>query len=130
MLIFLNESNILKPPVALTLDRAKSELSVLRRKHKKIQIGICRASDHSSFNHSTIKHLSSLTFNDFENLSHNEESDESRKSASPNTDSKKILNIFSNRKKAASKRKRNSNSARDSGFIETDGKSTSQKDSN
>jgi hypothetical protein len=117
-LIFLNETNILKPPIALTIDRVKSEYTALRRENKSIHIGICRCSDRSLFNNTTIRHLGSLIFNEFENLSHNED----RKSPLiVNTDSKKLLNLFSTKKKSIPNQKRYSSPNRDSGFIETDG---------
>jgi hypothetical protein len=116
ILIYLNKTNILKPPIALTIDRVKSEFTALRRQHKSITIGICRCSDRSLLNNTTIKHLGSLTFDEFENLS----LENCKSSAIVHTDSKKLLNLFSNKKKSSLIPKRNSQ--RDSGFIETDGK--------
>jgi hypothetical protein len=122
-LIFLNETNVLKPPIALTIDRVKSEFTALRRQHKTVQIGICRCSNRSLFNNTTLKHLGSLTFNEYKNLSKNEEFNEhQRSSIIVNNDSKKVLNLFSNKKKSISIQKRNSSPNRDSGFVETDGK--------
>src|SRR5439155_2128185 len=99
------------------IDRVKSEFIALRRKTKSIQIGICRCLNRTLFNNRTIKHLGSLTFQEFENLSF-----DNRKSSSiVHTDSKKFLNLFSNKKKSSILiQKQNSN--RDSGFVETDGK--------
>ena len=57
----------------------KSEFIALRRQHKTIQIGICRCFNRSLFNNTTLKHLSSLTINEFQNLSQNEEIHENRK---------------------------------------------------
>ena len=78
----INENNLLKPPVALTIDRVKSEFIALRRQNKLIRIGICRCSNRTLFNNVTIKHLGSLTFNEFENLSVNEEFHEKQKISS------------------------------------------------
>ncbi|CAF4384219.1 unnamed protein product [Rotaria sp. Silwood2] len=120
ILIFFNEHNVLKPPIALTIDRVKSEFTALCRKTKSIQIGICRSTDRSLYNNKTIKHLGALTFHEFENLSQNEELTENQTS-SPNTDSKRLLNLFSTKKKSISiQQQRNSSSYRDSGFVETD----------
>ncbi|CAF1110630.1 unnamed protein product [Rotaria sordida] len=120
ILIFLNQYNILQPPIALTIDRVKSEFSALRRKNKLIQIGICRSLDQSLYNNTTIKHLSTLTFNEFENLSQNEEFITTNEKSSINIESKKLLNLFSTKRKSITIQKRNSNSYRDSGFVETD----------
>ncbi len=113
VLIYLNGTNILKPPIALSIDRVKSEFTALRRQNRSIQIGICRYEDRALMNNTTIKHLGSLTPAEFESLAL-----ENRKSSS---DSKKILNLFSNKRKSVSNSKQNSN--RDSGFVETDRKS-------
>ncbi|CAF2093894.1 unnamed protein product, partial [Rotaria magnacalcarata] len=119
ILIFLNELNILKPPVALTIDRVKAEFTSLRRQSKIIQIGVCRSSDRSLFNNTTVKHLGALTFEEFKNLSYTEEFNENQK-PSPTVETKKRAHLFSNKKKTLSINKRNSASNRDSGFTETD----------
>lgn len=112
VLIYLNNTNLLKPPIAMTLDRFKSEFTALRRQGQSIQVGICRCTDRSVPNNTTIKHLGALTRVEFENLSH-----ENRKpSSTVHTESKKLLHLFSNKKKSVS------HSNRDSGFVETDGK--------
>lgn len=110
ILIYFNETNILKPPVSLTIDRVKSEFTALRRQNKSIRIGICRYTDQCLLNNTTIKHLSSLTYDELKNLSQNNELISTRKSP-VNTESKKIFNLFSSKKQ---------NSIRDSGFVETD----------
>ena len=117
VLIYLNHLNLLHPPIALTLDRVKSEFTALRKQNQLIHIGICRCSDRAVLNNTSIKHLGALTFEQFENLSL-----ENRKSSSSIvlTESKKLLHLFSNKKKSVSSSKRSS--ARDSGFIENDGK--------
>ncbi len=97
----------------MSIDRVKSEFIALRRQNRSIQIGICRYEDRALMNNTTIKHLGSLTPAEFESLAL-----ENRKSSS---DSKKILNLFSNKRKSVSNSKQNSN--RDSGFVETDRKS-------
>ncbi|CAF3402413.1 unnamed protein product [Rotaria socialis] len=119
VLIFLNELNILKPPVALTIDRVKAEFTSLRRQSKIIQIGVCRSSDRSLFNNTTVKHLGALAFDEFKNLSYTEELNENQK-PSPTVETKKRVHLFSNKKKTLSSSKRNSASNRDSGFTETD----------
>ena len=121
VLILLNENNILKPPIALAIERVKSEFTALRRQNKLIQIGICRCSDRSLFNSITIKHLGSLTWNEFENLSHSEEFYENQKLSSVNV-SKKRSNFFFTKRKSMLVQKRSSRPTRDSGFIETDSK--------
>ncbi len=123
-MIFLNENNVVKPPISLTMDRVKSEFTALRRQNKSIQIGICRCSDRSLFNNTTIQHLGSLTFHEFENLSHNEQFNENPKSSSiVNNESKKFLNLFSNKKKKSPAiQKQKSSLNRNSAFIEIDGK--------
>lgn len=103
----MNEINILKPPISLTLDRVKSEFTALRRQNQSIYIGICRYSDRCLLNDTTIKHLSSLTYDEFKNLSQNNEINFKEKS--PET--KKIFHLFSNKKRQ---------SLRDSGFVESD----------
>lgn len=114
--------NLLQPPIALTIDRVKSEFAALRKQNQLIQIGVCRCSNQSLFNHLTIKHLGALTIDQFENLAQ-----DNRKSSPPPsivlTESKKFLHLFSNKKKSASNSKRSS--ARDSGFVENDGKKIS-----
>jgi len=127
VLVFFNEKNLLKSSISLTSDRIKSEFTSLRRHNKSIRIGICRCSDRSLFNNATIRHLSSLTFDEFQKLSLDEFStpsfNESRKSLTnidetpPNTDSKKIL--YKNKTLI---QKRSTSPNRDSGFIEADGK--------
>jgi len=127
VLVFLNEKNLLKPPISLTNDRIKSEFTSLRRHKKSIRIGICRCTDQSLFNNTTIRHLGSLTFDEFQKLTLDDSStfslNESRKSLTiidkilTNTESKKILN-----KNKLLVQKRSTSPNRDSGFIETDGK--------
>ncbi|UJR22808.1 hypothetical protein I4U23_025838 [Adineta vaga] len=109
ILIFLNGTNIIKPPIALTIDRVKSEFTALRRQNKPIQIGICRCVDRSIFNNATVQHLGSLTIHEFENLSRHEESNEIHKSTTiVHSESKKLLSLFSNKKKLISNGKRKS----------------------
>ena len=119
VLIYVNHLNLLHPPIALTLDRVKSEFTALRKQNQLIQIGICRCSDRALLNNTTMKHLGALTFEQFENLSR-----ENRKSPSSSsivlTESKKLLHLFSNKKKSVSSSK--GSSARDSGFVENDRK--------
>ena len=99
----------------------------MHRHKKPIRIGICRASDRSLFNTATIRHLGSLTLNEFQKLSIDDlltpSLNESQKSLtiagdiSTNVDSKK----FSNNKNKLLIQKRSASPNRDSGFIETDG---------
>jgi hypothetical protein len=135
VLVFLNEKNLLKPPISLKNDRIKSEFTALRRQKKPIHIGICRCSDRSLFNTTTIRHLGSLTLTDFQKLSIDDpltpSLHESRKSSTvideiiTNVDSKKFLNnnksIYEQQNKQLIQ-KRSSSPNRDSGFIETDGR--------
>lgn len=134
-MVFLNEKNLLQPPISVTLDRVKSECSALRRSQKLIRLGICRIVDQSLLNPTTIQHLGSLTFDEFQQISVDEpltpSLNTSRKSI---VNSEKIKNdvepkrrshFFSSKKKylqQKSSTKRNSSPNRDSGFIETDGK--------
>ena len=101
----------------MTIDRVKSEFTALRKQNQLIQIGICRCSNQSLLNHITIKHLGALTIDQFENLSQ-----ENRKSSSSIvlTESKKFLHLFSSKKKSVPNSKRSS--ARDSGFVENEGR--------
>ena len=109
MLIFLNDTDIIKPPVALSIDRVKSEFTALRRQNKPIQIGICRCADRSVFNNATVQHLGSLTLPEFENLSRREESNDTQTSTTiVHSESKKLLSLFSNKKKSFSIKKRKS----------------------
>lgn len=135
ILVFLNEKNLLKSSIALSNDRIKSELTSLRRHNKSIRIGICRCLDRSLFNNTTIRHLSSLTFDEFQKLSLDgsltPSINESRKSLTIiddiiiNTDAKKISNknkLINEQQKKLLVQKRSTSPNRDSGFIETDGK--------
>jgi hypothetical protein len=127
VLVFLNDKNLLTSPIALTNDRIKSEFTSLRRHNKSIRIGICRSSDQSLFNHTTIRHLGTLTLDEFRKLSLDNPStsslNESRKSLTTvdeiitNTEAKTIL-----KKTKPLIQKRSASPNRDSGFIETDGK--------
>ena len=134
-MVFLNERNLLKSPIALTNDRIKSEFTSLRRHNKSIRVGICRYSNRSLFNNTTIQHLGSLTFDEFQKLSLDDSStpslNESRKSLTiidkiiTNTDSKTISNknkLTCEQQKKPLVQKRSTSPNRDSGFIETDGK--------
>ncbi|CAF3486115.1 unnamed protein product [Adineta steineri] len=121
VLIFLNETNVIKPPVALTIDRVKSEFTALRRENKTIQIGICRCLDRSLFNNTTVQHLGSLTFHEFQNLSHNNQVNDNRKTSSfVNSESKKLLSLFSNKKKTTSTQKQKINLIKKKNTTETD----------
>ncbi|CAF1256951.1 unnamed protein product [Adineta ricciae] len=109
VLIFLNDTNIIKPPVALSIDRVKSEFTALRRQNKTIQIGICRCADRSVFNNATVQHLGSLILHEFENLSRREESNDTQALTTiVHSESKKLLSLFSNKKKSFSIKKRKS----------------------
>ncbi|CAF1299578.1 unnamed protein product [Adineta steineri] len=132
ILIFLNERNLLKSPIVLTNEHIKSEFAALRRHNKPIRIGICRCTDRSLLNNTTIKHLGSITFDEFQKLSIDNRStpslDESRKSLVivdeiiTNIDSKHVSNKHQTKPLIY---KRSTSPARDSGFIETDGTNTS-----
>lgn len=104
MLIFLNETNIVKPPIALTIDRVKSEFTALRRQNKPIHIGVCRCADRTAFNNATIQHLGSLSLREFESLSQNEPVAPMTVHSEP----KKLLSLFSSKKKSATMGKRKS----------------------
>ncbi|CAF0819770.1 unnamed protein product [Rotaria sordida] len=138
ILVFLNDKNIFKSPITLTNDHIKSEFLTLRRHKKSISIGICRCTERSLLNNTTIQHLSSLTLDEFKKLSLEHSStpspNESRKSLTitdeiiTNTD----LKTISNKHKLIHEQhykplvyKRNTSPNRDSGFIETDGTNTS-----
>ena len=124
VLIFLNKKNLLQPPIAWSIDRIQSEFSALRRQKQTVQLSICRSSHRSYFNQVTIKHLGSLTCSEFENLSPQEESPSNRKLSNNGTsDAKKILQLFSGKKKSTANDQPPSSPNRDSGFVETDGRS-------
>jgi hypothetical protein len=133
-LVFVNEKNLLQPPIALTIERIKSEFTALRRHNKSIRIGICRCSDRSLFNSTTVRHLGSLVFDDFQKISLDDQSiqsiDESRRSLTIIDE----ITTSPNHKKISTKNKlireqehkpliekRSTSPNRDSGFIETDG---------
>ncbi|UJR26177.1 hypothetical protein I4U23_007520 [Adineta vaga] len=140
ILIFVNEKNLLKPPITLTYDQIKTEFTALRRQNKTIRIGICRCTDRSLLNNTTVRHLGSLTFNEFRKLSIDD-----RRSTSSFNESHRSLIILddipsnSNSKQNITNKsklthehqskplvyKRSTSPARDSGFIETDGTNTS-----
>ena len=126
MLVFLNEKNLLQTPTSLTHDRITKECSSLRRQNQSIRIGVCRCSDRNAFNHATIKHLGSLTFDEFEKLSL-----EISLTTSLNESQKSLIidDIVDTKKTSKHERqykllgqKRSTSPTRDSGFIETDGK--------
>jgi hypothetical protein len=140
-LVFLNDKNVLQPPIALTIDRIKSELSALRRHHHSIRLGICRLNDRSLLNDATVQHLGALKFDEFQQISLEEQStpllNDNRKLLSNNdkhrmpTESKRLSHFFSSKKRliheqtmksSSSSSKRSTSPNRDSGFIETDGK--------
>lgn len=138
MLVFLNDKNVLQPPIAMTADRIKSECTALRRHRKPIRVGICRSVDRVSFNSITLQHLGTLTLDEFEQISLDDQltpsMNGSRKSsaiaikAETKAETKRISHFFSNKKKSAHEpqrksfiQKRNTSPNRDSGFIETDG---------
>ena len=116
-------------------DRIKSEFITLNRHKKTIYIGICRCSDHSLLNNTTIQHLSSLTFDEFQKISLKNLS-----TSSPNRNRKSLtaineivsntdLKIISHKHRSLYEQqyksivqKRSITPNRDSGFIETDGK--------
>ncbi len=88
---------------------------------------MCRCSDRALFNNKTIKHLGSLTFDEFEKLSREFSStpslNESQKSLiiiDEIVDSKKTSKYERQNKLLVPKR--STSPTRDSGFIETDGK--------
>jgi hypothetical protein len=126
VLVFLNEKNLLQTPTSLTNDRITKEISSLRRQNRSIRIGVCRCSDRTAFNHATIKHLGSLTFDEFEKLSL-----EISLTTSLNESQKSLIidGIVDAKKTSKHERqhkllvqKRSTSPTRDSGFIETDGK--------
>lgn len=83
ILIFLNEINLLQPPIGLSRDRIQSEFNVLRREKRSIRLAVFRCSSESTtLNESTLRRLSSLTSNDLMNFSN-----ENRKSTLTNRDS-------------------------------------------
>ena len=122
----------------MTADRIKSECTALRRHRKPIRVGICRSVDRVSFNSITLQHLGTLTLDEFEQISLDDQltpsMNGSRKSsaiaikAETKAETKRISHFFSNKKKSAHEpqrksfiQKRNTSPNRDSGFIETDG---------
>ncbi|CAF4249192.1 unnamed protein product [Rotaria sp. Silwood2] len=138
ILVFLNDKNILKSPITLTNDNIKSEFITLRRHKKSISIGICRCTEQSLLNDTTIQHLSSLTLNEFRKLSLEHSStpspNESRKSLTITDEiiTNPDLKTISNKNKLILEQhykpliyKRSTSPNRDSGFIETDGTNTS-----
>ncbi|CAF0779446.1 unnamed protein product [Adineta ricciae] len=137
ILVFLNEKNLLKLPITITYDQIKTEFTSLRRQNKSIRIGLCRCTDRSLLNNTTVRHLGSLTFNEFRKLSIDDRRstssfNESRKSLIiiddilSNSDSKQsIVNRTKHIQERHSKPlvyKRSTSPARDSGFVETDGR--------
>jgi len=146
ILVFLNDKNVLQPPVALSLDRVKAELTALRRNHPTIRIGVCRTADRSLLNKTTIEHLGSFTFEEFQQIAAEDQLtpslNESRKSLpiTASSESKRRSHFFSSKKKITTTtttttnieqhskslpKKKSSSPNRDSGFIETDGTNTS-----
>ncbi|CAF3349508.1 unnamed protein product [Rotaria sp. Silwood1] len=138
ILVFLNDKNILKSPITLTNDHIKSEFLTLRRHKKSISIGICRCTERSLLNNTTIEHLSSLTLDEFQKLSLEHSStpspNESRKSLTITDEiiTNPDLKTISNKNKLLHEQhpkpliyKRSTSPNRDSGFIETDGTNTS-----
>ncbi|CAM2714129.1 unnamed protein product [Rotaria socialis] len=138
ILVFFNEKNILKSPITLTNDHIKSEFIALRRHKKTISVGICRCSDQSLLTDTSIQHISSLTYDEFQKLSIDHSStpslNESRKSL---TITDEIITTTTDLKAVSIKHKaiieqhkplihkRSASPNRDSGFIETDGTNTS-----
>ena len=138
-LVFLNEKNVLQPPIALTLDRIKSEVTALRRHNQSIRLGICRSKDRALLNNTTVQHLGAFTFEEFQQISLDEQLtpslNGSRKSLpiqekgnTAGSEPKRLASFFSNKKKSAVEQqnkqlvhKRSTSPNRDSGFIETDG---------
>jgi len=125
VLVYFNQKNLLESSVITKHDRIKSEFISLRRHNQPIRIGVCRATDRSLYNNKTIKHLGSLTWNDFEKLSLEEiptpSLNECRQSLMINEN---IQTKKSTKYELASRtgaHKRNTSPTRDSGFIETDG---------
>ncbi|CAF3905491.1 unnamed protein product [Rotaria magnacalcarata] len=138
ILVFFNEKNILKSPITLTNDHIKSEFIALRRHKKTVSIGICRCSDQALLTDTSIQHISSLTYDEFQKLSIDHSStpspNESRKSS---TITDEILATTTDLKTVPIKHKaiivqhkplihkRSTSPNRDSGYIETDGTNTS-----
>ncbi|CAF3328206.1 unnamed protein product [Rotaria socialis] len=138
ILVFFNEKNVLKSPITLTNDHIKSEFIALRRHKKTISVGICRCSDQSLLTDTSIQHISSLTYDEFQKLSIDHSStpslNESRKSL---TITDEIITTTTDLKAVSIKHKaiieqhkplihkRSASPNRDSGFIETDGTNTS-----
>lgn len=138
--MFFNEKNILNSPITLTKDHIKSEFIALRRQKRAISIGICRCTDRTLLNNTTLKNLSLLAFNEFQKLSLDHtltlSVSESRKSLTitdeiiTSTDIKAISNKHKNASEQSKPtiHKRSASPNRDSGFIETDGKLIQNKE--
>lgn len=112
VLIFLNEKNLLQPPISWSIDRIQSEFNALRRQKQFIQLGICRYySNRNCFNSTTLRHLGSLTLNQFEKYSQRKTS----------FNSKNTFHLFTSKNKSPT--------SCDSGFTETETKTESMDES-
>ena len=142
-MVFLNDKNILQPPVALSLDRVKAELTALRRNNPTIRIGICRTNDRSLLNKTTIEHLGTFNLEEFQQIALEDQLtpslNESRKSlpVTASTESKRRTHFFSSKKRNPQDqqqqykplaKKRSTSPNRDSGYIETDGNRDSEEE--